>query len=694
MTCTRFLLLAVFALAGLAACGKSEPPDPTKPLSGKAPSDGDDLVGTWVMVTDGDYLGLDFQKGGKVVVTSALTSLVAGTNAGLLMNFTLEKGRLNLVHQGAMAYTYDLVLAGDQMELKGEMPASRVPSQRFKRLPSGQTLQQAIKALKEAEAKSFQDRVAAVEPFLKLPDLVLSITGPGHSSAIAVEFPTVAKGSFSGKAWHDEKPPHLDAISGQIVKNEQEGKLQLQFQFGARIEPLVPGAAGGGQVVLKISGEPPNLKIAGTATDRAKGTSLELALKSDPALHAEIQKRFQAELARIEALKQPLVAALKDYAVLEGRSGTMGNLPGESADRVVLVRAGAPGGWAGEGTSTNPQSGAVENLNGVIAAVVIQNDKAFLQIVTPGRQYRLSLEDPASGKLTGVWSPPGNPQGKRSEFAIVQAADAETRAKRVLEERTLLSGLAGAAPYIGVYNTRGDNGRSAGFMPVSVLLGAGPNGTVAGTVKFLLGETVMNAQGQVADSPLGPLLRLSLSDSGKPGGDAMFIMSMRNQPWILRVAEATEGGLRLSCSSPGTGLFDLVRADDPWKARERQKLTEALRTGLRFRALHPVRSDLPPSFVEMKLAPEGGSITGTVIEGRQLSVMPNSAIAGELKDQEGFLLLATKISDPPTANRAHIVYAADMLAIRQPRGWFVVSPIYPTHQPKARGSFDLVEAGP
>jgi hypothetical protein len=644
----------------LVGCGGDAPaPDaaggaaPSAPLKGKGLSQTSQLVGTWLPTTDADMPGIEFLKDGKAIAGDGST--------GITVDYTvLEGGRLSVVMPGGITIVYEATIAGDQLELKGqESLFTAGGTQRFRRLQAGETIGEARKKLRQAEAKAYQDRVAALEVFLKQPGLVLAVSeaAPGAPPAIALELAQAVAGSFSGKAWHDDRPPHLDEISGQLVLDQQSQAARVTVQFGRRLQPPAPTAAGGGQVTLGVTGDAKSLRVAGKVNYGQGGATYDLALRSDPKLHAEVVKRFEAELARIESLKTPLVSLLKDFAILRGQLQPMAanQTPPDSAE-LVLARDPKSGQYRCEALFVGAR-GRGEVVASGAAEVVIVNDRPILRVVCPpAREMLLGVPDPNAKKLAGQWQPIGQSQGKGAQLDVVEALDAAARDARFEAQRQTLKGLGADAVFLGLAFEDSGLGLE---MPISLRLQltVKPDGSVAGKAEYPSMATVMTVAGQIAETPGGPRLQLGYTAAETTPGDQIFLRSIQRGAWSLAPA-ASEGAARLDgyFAGPPVRTTALTRVSEESKARARQKLVDVLKGDGRFYLSRVTGWQVAgqiPTVVEWKLDEATGKVTGrTITGGRPLGGNERivSIYDGTLKSEGDWTVLSLVQTTPFKAN--------------------------------------------
>lgn len=648
------VMVVVVALGGSGGCGGSNASpsstsstpsaDTAKPMAGSALGDAGKLVGRWVCATDCEYDTMEFMKDGK--------ALVGGAEMGFTVDYSvLDGGRLSMLLPMGMTTVYEVTIAGDQIELRGQ--GQRIGEgagpQRYRRLKSGETVAQALQAQEQAKAMAHQDRVAALEAFLKQPDLVLAFTesGAGAPPAIALDLAQAGRGPFNGKAWHDDKPPHLDAIASQTVVDQQNNTTQVQFQFGPQIQPTAatPQSAGG-QVTLNATGDGKNLRIAGKVTVGQGGATYEMVLRSDPSLHAEIVKHFDAEIARIESLKAPITNLLKEYALLRGQSRSANTQAQPDAARIVLVRDPKSGLYGCEGWSVNGGTGTVESFANAAAAVVVANDKPMLRIVCPPRrEYLLQLADGSAGKLAGQWHMPGSPTGMPAQFDIVQALDPQARDQYLEAQRSALAQISTDTVFLGLTNDDVIGWQQS--YPVALTLTPGAAGSFTGKVSYPSVSLTTNVIGQVQDSPFGPRLLITCTGVDQAGDKnaQFFSANAQKEVWTLSVTD-TNGPLRLIGYWQNAGLgrpVALSQSTDESRAQLREKLTRYLGKDGRFQLLQPLDPN-EQTILEFKLDAASNHVTGKPVSGGRLmgARVDMTTFDGELKEQDAWLVLTLK----------------------------------------------------
>ena len=600
------LACAVVVVFALVACDSGDAPATggaaAQPLDGRGVGKASQLIGVWFATTEGEFEVLEFMKDGK--------ALVGDGSSGVMVDYSvLDGGRLSLVLPGGMTTVLDAVIADEQMEISGQSNTLFAGgTQRLRRLKSDETVAQARKSLADERAKAYRERVAALNAFLKQPGLVITYTQPNSPPTIAMEIKSAESGFFTGQAWHDDKPPRLNQINGQLSMNEHTQAAEVILTFGPRIAPPATQADGGGQVSLQVTGDAKNLRIAGNIV-YGDGGNFEMVLKADPAMHKQVVGRFQQELARIEALKQPLIALLKDHAVLRGtmQSQDQRQTWPDTAE-LVLSRDPASGQYYCEGTMVTGMNRRGEVVATAAAQIVIVGDRALLRMVTPpAREYQLT----ANGKqLTGIWMPPGYNQGHSASFDVVEALDAKARDERFDAQRRALGALSADAVFTGLAH---EGSRFGLDMPIPIRLQLTPAGDGGFTAKadYPSMSTLTTLTGRIADTRSGPRLQLMFTGAEATPGDKIFFSSLQNGMWSFAPQESG-GSTQLAgyFTGPPLHFTVLTPATDASLAAIRKALGEALAAGGRFHMSRFIgwhQQGQTPCVVEWKLDSAGGS---------------------------------------------------------------------------------------
>ncbi|HMB94884.1 MAG TPA: hypothetical protein VKK61_02475, partial [Tepidisphaeraceae bacterium] len=444
------------------------------------------LVGSWVHVGAADMQALEFTKDGKLLV------YYGGGNDAMTADYSImDDGRLNF-SMGGQSNFFLPTVSGDRLQLK--QPETGNVSQ-YRRLKSGETIAAAITAQDQADQKAVQVRSAALPDFLKRADLVMLVDGGGAnvpaSSAIAF---APAGNDYAGHICYDSKPPRVEAVTAQIQGSADNPIAVISF-------PQNPNL---GQVSFRLAGTAPDISLTaavnfgGTFDNAPNHTAI---IKSNPDMHKQILDQLKSEVDRLNALRTPVIAMLKDYAVLKGVSQSM--TPAQrSDDEFVLSRNPQNGTWVGQGQSVNHTTGATE-IFPVMASVGIVDQKPAIQIISQKRLYRFTEIDTTGGKMNGAWQMPNNPNGYPAQMAIMQAIDAKARDQLFAASKTALQQMGSAAVFHAIINDQYTNGAQPPN-PLTVTLTASAGGAITGKAEYPLEGCTMNLSGKEVDTPLGP----------------------------------------------------------------------------------------------------------------------------------------------------------------------------------------------
>lgn len=691
--------LVVFVCAGLFGCGgsSSSPPPASSsstttadtPLKGKDLGKSSQLVGTWLAQTEGDFLGFEFMKDGKVLATHAMQAALMGTGSGVMLTYSvLDGGRLSLTAPDGQTQVFSTTISGDTMELTGTMVFSGAGSQRFRKLKAGQTLEQAIEEQAAEQAKIATERFNTVQAYMKQPGLVIVCTNntPGQPVSIAIA-PPDEKGAQ--QAYHDDQPPHLDQIYLAADIGQSAEKAVLNVTFGQQLVPAPTQQSYNSTIPFEITGDPKHPKAV--AKVNYGGASYDLEIRQDEKLYKDIVGRFNTEQARIEALKQPLIDLLKDYAVLEGDSySEYPNYTRPNTVRIVLLRDAASGNYAGESVLIDGMRGGASPLPNTTAQVTVIDDKPMLMVDCYNRQYQLSL-DAATGKLTGGWFYQNNPNGYVAEVSILEAMDNAARQQKHAAQRKALASLSPSTPMIGLVNHRGTFLPQPG--PVALALAVGADGKVTGTASFSQVLVVVDVQGQIADTIAGPQLELQFGGMREEGSihSGNLANSLRNQRWSYRVADdGSAGPLSLT-----DGSLVLTAATDTYKADLHKQFVDAVTKGLTMQIRNPDYGPAEPKQVFKFTIDAEGKIIGAA-QGAGKPFHPQSSATGELQDWNGMPMIVMQIADPPPAKQGAFwrTYTSPVLAMPTADGWYFTAPYWPDTNERSRQYFDMVEVRP
>lgn len=641
----------------LTACGggSSGPVDTSQPLEGRELRRASELEGTWLALNEGAYLGLEFMDDGQVLAT--MYSEIFDEVAPALFNYSvLEGGRLALVGSAGQQI-YTTKIDGEQLEIEGFLN-----TQRFMRLPRGQTLEQGAEELMRVKQAEYQQRYDVINEMLRQADVVIEPTTPSPNAPPAMAL--VLEPTGSGRAWYEADPPHLDAIDTQIGGPNRDNQPDVTVSFGRQLRPATTQGSGGGSITFAVSGdwrEPTLLSQVNYG-----GQSFELALRRDRSRHAEIVGRFDAEMARIDAALAPITRMLGDFAILEGGLSTDSpTLPRGYRDRLALVRNPDTGMYTGTSVVTAVDNGVTNEFPSVDAEVRMVEDTPMLLVRTPVRQYQLAVE---GDTLSGGWFPYGAQQGYAAAFVVQRSTDAATRQRENDAQRQALLALDGSVSYYGLVNHLPRFDRGAASL-TRLTIAAQPDGTFQATARFPAMNGTETMTGTIVDTvEHGPMLDLRFADFNingqSSGGNITLIYGLlRNQSWQLQVTGSEPGSRMLS--GAGRGLMppalEFREMSDAWRAELVRDATATLSAGADF------TWQIPPDqggATRLTLDAASRRVTGELSEATTGTWRGHigSLYDGELTEIEGF----------PAITATHRAAPGARLPLDQSAVWFLL----------------------
>ena len=366
----------------------------------------------------------------------------------------------------------------------------------------------------------------------------------------------------------------------------------------------------------------------------------ELEIRRDPNLHREIVGRFEAEKARVEALRAPLLSALEDYAVIEGRSGAQVATQA-TQDRFILVRDTVTGKFAGEGVLSyegrQPQTGPVT------ADVVVFGDEAMLVMSGFARQYQLTLANAATGELAGAWFPAGQQNGWQAVLSITEAIDGAERERRAAAQRDALRALRPTTPYFGRAAVLADSwGVPQPFVVLTVT--AGGNDSFSATARYPTIDMDVTMTGAIAETLTGPVLQLRSTgieiDASIAGMLALNLVERQigNQLWSLTLAEPGQPGSLLRGGGTDMGSVSLEPMTDAFRRRQAETIRRILAAGADFNAWSMTQRQAPPTVFRVTLDTASGQVNAVVSErSAAMGIPARQAYTGELGEENGIV---------------------------------------------------------
>jgi hypothetical protein len=490
------------------------------------------LVGSWVRTTASNMDGLEFTKDGKVLVYNG------DANDAMTANYSvLDDGRLN-ISMGGQAQFFLPSMSGDQLVLK-EPTSGAISS--FRQLKSGETMASAITAAQQADQQQVKNRNAALPNFLAQQNLVLVFEGAGANGPPSGVLQFTNGNGYGGRAIFDGSPPHVDQISAQLQGDGDSPSVVISFLSGPEQKSL-------GQVTFRPAGTAPDITLTASVNFGEMfntGPNTNAVIKPDANLYKQILDHAKAQAGRLNDLKAPVVAMLKDYAVLTGTSKS--TLPSEAkgfSDQFTLSRNPQNQSWIGQGRIVNNATGATV-IYPVIAQVGIIQGKAAIQLQTPKRLYLFTDIDTTGVKLSGAWQAPGNPNGNPADLAITQSLDAKARDQMFAANKTAVSKIDSKTIFHAVI---GDSGSQPPNV-VAASFSADAGGSITGKATYPLEGFTMTLSGKEVDTPMGPQLVLKYSN-GSPNPGALqdapnFITQLSKEVWILSPTTDSAGHMRL-----------------------------------------------------------------------------------------------------------------------------------------------------
>lgn len=710
------LVCAAVAFIGLVGCKKSDSTasgggttaTAAQQVAGSAPKKASQLVGRWVHTTPvdiygttGGMAGLEFSDNGKVQVYMGSGGQSMASDYALL-----DDGRLSLSMEGLTSYVLPSV-SGDQLQLK-EPDSGKIAS--FRRLNSGETMVAAMASANQQQQRAVAERNAALPALLSRKDLVLVVNkgtgGPnGGASFIgsmiingskdappptALEFAPANGNDYIGRAYYDSNPPRMEPVAGRIGGSPDKPTFSMIFGPGT-----VDQNGGRGVVDFHVEGSAPNI-ILKSSVDYGGPRLSEMIIQSNPTIWQQIVGHLKAEGERLNTVKQPVLAMLKDYVVLKGTSQSQ--LPAERqgfGDQFTLTRNPQNNTWVGQAELINRTTGATD-IFPAVAAVGIVNNKPAIQIMSQKRAYLFSEIDIAGGKLGGIWHLPQNPNGQPAELTIVQATDAKGRDALFAASKDALQKLTPDTVFHALVSDQGNQPPS----PVAVTLSVSAGGTVSGKADYPLEGCSMKLSGRIVNTPLGPQLLVQYS-GGEAGADArgdarQFMDGLQHEAWTLSPAGDPAAGLRLEgmlIANTAQRTAPLSLQLLPYTDKDKTAIAQALGAGMKFRLINPKMGDVV-DIIEFASDSSSDMIKGHLTTaGHQINSSPNTTFTGPIKEEMGWAKLVMPILRPIDRTPT---YAYTVVATPTDGGMYISAGTYNIGQGLRgpMGRWDAIEVKP
>ncbi len=643
------LFAAVSILLGVAGCGggdSGKAGDVSAPLEGREVGKANQLVGTWMRVSGGEYLGFEFLKDGKVLAT-----LVQGGRTTTLDYSVLDGGRLSLVASGGGTTVFVTSMSGDLLELTREgAGAGRTATQRFRRVPAGKTLVAAVQEHAAEIAEERNRRYAALETVFAADDLVLVKAGEsGPDAVIAVKFDHWQP-NIGGVALMDDNPAKSDPLRPVRV-HPLSGSVDPLDEFTNRIRirlDVRPATAPAGQqdiqgqVVLIADGPIDRSTLTGTATFPKNWLGqADFVLKRDAKLHAgptaKIEEERQATLRALARVSDPLGGR----AILAGQKTSLGGGNPE-AITMTIERVGEADHYTANVTVGTRASQAA---TGTLGAVIGQG-ALYVNLIT-GEQWRLHVDE--AGKVfSGLWRP-----NTRADFVSSGNVEltlerswtiAEVTAEREAIERYLTSDLRTPTAFTGFVTSGPSNDQE--IWPVWVELQTNADGSAAGRA-WLLGQNVgVELTGRLT----GGVLNFQAGRALDGSANARSLMSQRWQLGVAGMEPQPSLTGSFSATMGGSGTVTLTPATPASITAARRQLVELLRGGA-FSVVNARISRRPePSYFRFDVDGSdavSGDAVGADLTGSNPSALPPGLISGTIVEERGHPLVKLVVDGSP-----------------------------------------------
>ena len=605
--------------------------------------DASQLPGVWVRTTTADIKAMDFQKDGKVLV------YFGGPDQAETYTYSvMDDGRLNLAQgDGAVNNFFTPTLTTNQLTLKDAAGTIW----QYRKLNAGQTLAAALTAQDQADQKTVADRNNAIPQFLARQDLVMVCPDGGKNAPPPAALALVQSGptDFAGHVAFSSTPPKVDAVHARIENPDNNPDVAIALGNGTIDQPGPQGVW-----VFHTAGSPDAMTLESKVSFSemfSTADPVHVVIKSDPDLHKQILDNLKTEVGRLNNLRTPVVAMLKDYVVLKGIS--RGMLQNQMFnDEFTLSLNPANNTWVGQAKFIDRTTGAVQ-IFPATAAVVIANQKPAIQIIAGNRLYAFLNVDPSTPTLNGTWQMPGGGLSLPAQLAITQTATAADRDALFAAQKKSLLALTPSTVFTATIDDQYHSDQKPAN-PIAVTLTVAPNGSITGSANYVEEGCTMTLAGNVVNSPIGPALRLHYTagqPNDKPWTDvAAFINLVKNEQWLLTPisspANSSDGSLSFSgfaVTTPTPNAMPVALHLTPYTDTEKSAITKALAAGAKFKVLHPTMS-APDSILEFTTDPTTGNINGLLASGgTHIGAYPNTKFSAPLKDLPGW-----QVIDAPT----------------------------------------------
>lgn len=666
MSSHRLLLAALSASAlVLPSCGKGSendppasppaqapsantPPAAEPPMQGRSVSRPNQLIGAWMATTPGEFDGVEFLKDNQAML------VIPGFGTVTLAANLLDGGRLTLVNPQGETFIFQTTISGDALELTPERPGEK--SQRFQRVPSGQTLPAAIQARDARLSDEMQERILALRDLIGRGDLVLTRPdSPAAGPVLALRFNT--PDALEGVIVLDETPGRTNELTplrvlpfrGETGPGEKlSNRVTLVLQAGPAAEPAGQQALAG-PIRLTLDGPLNAQTITGTLHFNALSpTPIPVVLRSDPAAHSAVTARLDAQRDTTTREIDRMRAFLGGRITMDGVRTVLGN-PAREPVRLTL-----------EYNASTQRYDAVVSVGSridqaSIGMIELLLGRAAVYVIMPwGEQWRLQEGD-ETGMLYGFWRPNANTDflshGNVELTTVQRWSTEEIAAEREALRRFLSDDLRSPQRFVG-YVERRFGASNAARWPVSVEIQTDGSGAVTGSAWLIAHRAGVSLQGGLSGRTANLTAQQVLPGSAD-------IRNLATQRWRLDLAALEPAPTfvgSMSSNMGGGGDFVLTHATPQTTAAMRERLVRALTTAryaARTADTATVR-DEQVYFVFDSVDADTGQVTGRILgNGSKWRAAPPAMFEGEIVDERGLPILRLSVRGAPDPTRGN-----------------------------------------
>ncbi|HUL52914.1 MAG TPA: hypothetical protein VLT83_05830 [Opitutaceae bacterium] len=630
------------------------------------PARAGDLPGAWVRATPGNWVGIEFTRDGQVIVTQDLTAglepLVQGQHTTTFtFHYTvLEGGRVSFAAPSGQTMVFETRTAGDVLELT--IPSEQVEvlgiiglqfggSQRFRRLPSGKSLTEAIREENERMAAEREQRLAAVKRILSAGNIVV-VPQQGNAPLIVLKSTPASGGPLQGVAVVDESPERMD-----FVKPIRAHPFQISFGEGPEvtvtialanaIEPLSERQVSG-RIVLKAEGSVDHPALAGTVDFTANRQGARCVLKSDGQIASAVLARLDQQLKAMKAMFATVAGPLGGRAILVGTKPVQG-MPQPQPVQLVVQRSPDGAGYIAQAQVGRTQLGGGAALDLVV-------DRPVLHVAFQGgEEWRLRVNPDGKG-FSGDWRPyagadflsNGTVTLTVQRMWTVEQLAAIAKAVEHYIAADLRAGVEFAGRVSGVFAS---SEQTTVPVPVSLKIQSQPDGKLTGQAWFVAQQGGFELEG--AAVPNTGMLALK-STGVMEGSDKEFVEhGLGSAPLACALqldidpTPKLTGALKSTGPWGGGGATEFEPVSDTAIAEQRGKILDALGRGVNF--LIKQDQGMKPGYVRLK-ADGAGKISGDLVGSPYDSFDAPGIFSGEIAAEHGQALVKLVYRPAPQLN--------------------------------------------